>query len=130
MQTTPESQFVEKRGAPRYDLPAPYTAVRVKREGRQRYSQTGHAYDISASGLRMELDVSLEAGETIEVTVELPGYLRRKVVAIGRVIRLADDEIYGPVRMGVAFQQILEPTDLSDFENYVHGETIETTQAA
>lgn len=130
MSNTLTSPFVEKRGATRYDLPAPYTAVRVKREGRQRYSQLGHAYDISATGMRFELDIALEAGEQIEVTVELPGFLRRQIVAVGRVVRFADNGKYGPIHMGIAFSQIIEPFDLSDFEAYIHGETLNYAMAA
>jgi hypothetical protein len=94
----------ETRRHHRLKLPAAYTLVRLRRAGKRRYAWTGYAYDISASGMRFELDEFLEAGCDVEVRVTLPGYQHTTFDAAGRVVRMHDDaDEPGPVRMAMTF---------------------------
>ena len=97
------------RQHPRQTLPAPYTAVRIRRAGKQRFSLTGHAYDISISGMRFELDEPLESGELVEIEVKFPRKTNKPpLVTTGRVVRYHDPDEVGPIRMGMAFTQLEE----------------------
>ena len=61
----------------------------------------GHAYDISASGVRIELDASLPVGTPVEVAMHMPG-LGSPLKLVGKVVRVFDEiDDPGPCRMGV-----------------------------
>ncbi|MFI4861007.1 MAG: PilZ domain-containing protein [Phycisphaerales bacterium JB063] len=105
----PESN---QRTEPRLKLPAAYTLVRARVVGSSKYTWTGHLYDISASGMRFELDMPLEVDAQIEVRGMLPGKDHTSFRAIGRVVRLhSDAEDLGPAVMGMVFEQFRSPMD-------------------
>jgi len=118
---TPQVQSVaEARQHPRLKLPAMYTLVRVRPRGQTRYRWTGYAYDVSASGLRFELDERLDTGAEVDVRVLLPG--RQHVVfnALGRIVRLHDDDgTPGPVRMGLTFDQFPQESERQRLHAYL-----------
>ena len=65
-----------KRACERLRLRPMYTSVIV--EPNQSHtcdeaSLLGHAYDVSASGIRIELDEPLDVGQTVKVHVDLTG---------------------------------------------------------
>lgn len=94
----------ERREDVRHSVPAAYTAVQVRRAGRQRFSVRGHVLDVSAGGMCFEIDRPLTAGETIEVRVALPdGPKLRTLAATGNVLRHANAGEAGPARMAMAF---------------------------
>ncbi len=95
----------EFRRHPRVKLPAMYTLVRVRPAGSARYRWTGYVYDISQSGMRLELDDALPEGTRVEVRVMLPGNQQTTFSATGQIVRNhEDDPAAGPVRMGMTFE--------------------------
>jgi hypothetical protein len=105
VEPNPQSS-AESRSVPRLRLAPMYTQVQVRRQGERRYRWSGFIYDISASGMRFELDEALEAGTRVDVKATLPGAARITIHAGGRVVRLHDDESEpGPVRMGMAIDR-------------------------
>ncbi len=117
------SDASDKRQFPRRSLPVGYSAVRVRPQGKQRFHLAGHAYDISAGGVRFELDHALADGEEIDIRVTLPGPDPHEVQAHGSVIRFHDPDESGPVRMAIAFSDMANPTDRLLIDSYVrHGE--------
>jgi c-di-GMP-binding flagellar brake protein YcgR len=82
-----------------------YTLLRARPAGQDRYCWTGYIYDISATGMRFELDQALEPGTEIEVRGMLPAGRHTTFRAAGTVVRIHEDEEtrLGPVRMGMRF---------------------------
>jgi hypothetical protein len=61
----------------------------------------GHAYDISDSGIRVELDAALPVGTPVDVSVQFPG-CGAPIRLVGKVSRLFDEiDDPGPRRMGI-----------------------------
>ncbi|MBI1368973.1 MAG: hypothetical protein GC162_10010 [Planctomycetes bacterium] len=113
--STSSSSSIEQRRHPRQALAAGYAGLRVRRSGRSRYSLSGHAYDISAGGMRFELDSALKTGEAVDVEVTLPGRDACVIHAAGRVVRMCDKDPVGPVSMGLAFTNLLENETLASY---------------
>lgn len=96
--------FQERRGSPRIKLP-PMLASVIATNATDADSGTlhGHAYDISSSGVRIELDQPLEPGQTIGVHVDLP-WNGRHIDAMADVVWVNDGEDDpGPRRMALHF---------------------------
>jgi hypothetical protein len=71
----------------------------------------GHAYDVSESGVRIELDEPIQPGERVAVCLRLPGE-NSNVFAVGRVVWLHDElDDPGARRMAVRFTRFLTDTD-------------------
>jgi hypothetical protein len=110
----------DARQAPRLKLPAMYTLVRVKPIGDERYRWTGYIYDISETGMRLELDAALELGTHVELRAMLPGSQTATVRAQGTVVRFHDDRHEpGPVRMGVVFEKFPHYSDRKRLSEYL-----------
>lgn len=61
----------------------------------------GHAYDISDSGIRVELDAALPVGTPVDVSMQFPG-CGAAIRLVGTVARLFDEiDDPGPRRMGL-----------------------------
>jgi len=114
------SRRAEARTQPRVPLPAMYTLLRVRPIGEARYRWTGHIYDVSLSGMRFELDATLDPGAEVEVRVMLPGTGHCTFRASGRVVRLHDGE-FGPCRMAMNFDRFQNPADRARLEAYLTG---------
>ena len=111
---------IDARRAPRVKLSAMYTQVRVRPVGSRRYCWSGHIYDISASGMRFELDATIQPGTEVEIRALLPGSDHPIVTATGRIVRLhGDTDEPGPVRMGMAFDTFARHTDRLRLDAYV-----------
>jgi hypothetical protein len=110
----------DARQAPRLALPPMYTLVRVRPRGEERFCWTGHIYDISASGMRFELDEALPPGTEIEVRAMLPGTPHTTFNAAGHVVRRHDDpEDVGPARMGMSFDGFSQGGDQRRLAEYL-----------
>ncbi len=111
---------VERRRRPRLDVHAPYTAVRVRREGRKNFSMLGHVYDVSTGGIRFELDRPLDHQELVDVKIQLPGTPRDWISATGRIIRFHDDpEEIGPTRMVMRFGGVQSSRARIQIDTYI-----------
>ena len=120
----PLPRGAEARRYPRLKIPAMYSLVRVRPAGTERYVWTGHIYDVSLSGMRFELDESLDPGTEIEVRGMLPGSNNIAFRAAGPVVRFHDEaQEPGPVRMGMSFSRFQSESDQSRLQDYIddHG---------
>ncbi len=116
---------VDHRRYPRKSLPIGYAQVRVRLPGQHRFSLTGHAYDISLSGIRFELDQPLPLGKSIDMQLRLPcshDLPQHPIRAKARCVRLHDtDEIgHGPVRMGACFIDLPKSTGQRQLAAYLN----------
>lgn len=109
----------DNRSAPRVTVPPMYTVLRAKPAGQKPYCWTGHIYDISASGMRMELDGALTPGTALDLRITLPGTRMLTIEASGKVVRLHDPEP-GPARMGISFEKFSSDADRDKLIRYLH----------
>lgn len=111
-----------RRQHERFHLEPGYASVAVQRvEGMTLQTLEGHAYDISVSGARIELDQPLQLGERIAMCLSLPGEANSIFVS-GRVVWAHDDEDDpGARRMAVEFTRFLAPEDRARLLRYVGG---------
>ncbi len=110
----------ENRSRPRLALAPMYTFVRVRPEGRQRFCLSGHIYDISETGMRFEVDRTIELGTHLDIQATLPGAQRIDIHASGHVVRLHDDvEDPGPIRMGMVFETFSRQADQMRLSDYL-----------
>lgn len=93
-----------RRAHDRFQLKPMYTTATVRRaHGMTIRDLEGHAYDISESGVRLELDEPLESGERVALQIQLPGepveiFTSAKVVWVNRC-----DDDPGPRRQALEF---------------------------
>ena len=121
-QSTHSRGFRERRRHPRYPMPPAATELHVRRDGRRRFDLTGRVHDISAGGVRFELDGPLDPAEEVDVRVVLParpGVPRRAIRARGRVVRLIDPEGADAAQIAMAFTQVRVPRDPHTLACYI-----------
>ena len=102
----------ERRLHERYSLAPMYSDVTVQRvENLSTDRLSGHAYDISESGVRIELDVALEIGQGVALHLSLPGQDTPMFVAADVV--WVNDELDdpGPRRMALRFTDFIVETE-------------------
>lgn len=102
----------ERRLHERFTLAPMYTDVTVQRvENLSLDRFEGHAYDISESGVRIELDVALEIGQGVALHLSLPGQDTPMFVAADVV--WVNDELDdpGPRRMALRFTDFIVETE-------------------
>lgn len=110
----------DPRRFPRLKLPPMYTLIRVKPHGDDTFLWTGHVYDVSATGLRFELDQSLAPGTRVDVRVMLPGATHATFEATGRVVRIHDEwDNLGPSRMGLIIEQFADQDHEEQLTSYL-----------
>jgi hypothetical protein len=115
-----QGRRIERRRHDRYKLPALYTHVLVEPRIDGEPSQlSGHAYDISNAGVRIELDQPLPVGQTVHVHLQLPGGIK-DVNAGANVIWVstADDDP-GPRRMALQFTAFDTAGDQDQLDGYL-----------
>lgn len=106
----------DRRRFERFALPAMYTTVRVHcvRDGRMTCLE-GHAYDVSAGGMRVELDETLVPGEPVSVEITLPLHLTGDDGAIQTLGRAAwsndSEDDPGPVRSAIEITRFVDAAD-------------------
>lgn len=108
-----------RRSDQRQKLDAAYTWVRVRRAGQRYFRLTGHAYDISNSGMRFELDEALDPGEHVDVELMLPRAGTKRIRGKGTIVRLHDPDEVGPIRMGLRFREMHQKADQARLERYL-----------
>jgi c-di-GMP-binding flagellar brake protein YcgR len=98
------SAVQNRREFDRFSLPPMYTHVVVRRgNGMQVETLSGHAYDVSEGGLRLEVDEELTPGELLSLHIGLPGE-DVDVFASARVVWTSEpDDDPGPRRSAVKF---------------------------
>lgn len=97
-----------------------YTLLRVRPQGEARYRWTGYVYDVSATGMRFELDAALATGSVVEVRAMLPGHETLTFTASGRIVRHHDEASEpGPIRMGLAFERFRTAQDSRRLADYL-----------
>lgn len=112
-ETTPE--FTNRREHERLRLRPMYTSVIVEPQPGDpcdEPSLLGHAYDVSASGIRIELDEPLNVGQTVKVHVDLTGggFESEEVLADAKVVWVNDEQDDpGPRRMALRFMDFHSP---------------------
>ena len=99
-----------------------YSEVLTQRvQGMSIERQTGHIYDLSEGGARIELDHPIEVGEGLAVNLRLAGGCT--ISAQADVVRLYDDcDDPGPRRMGIEFKQFLSDRDHQSLLDYLKHE--------
>ena len=76
----------------------------------------GHAYNVSVTGVRFELDEALPVGAPVDIELFLPGE-PNTVRASGRVVRVFEtDDDPGPRRMAVHFSGFASAADKARLE--------------
>ncbi len=122
---------INHRRHPRLGLTAPYTHVRARRPGDRRFTFSGHVYDISRTGMRLELDEGLDRGTELAVRVQLPGRFSSSFEASVLVVRQHDeDDAVGPVRMGVIFDQFASSEDEQRLLDYLRSAGLEPPESS
>lgn len=118
----------DRRTQPRFELPAMYTAIAVRPGDRDDFIHEGHAYDVSLSGIRFELDHPIEPGTQIGVRIDLPGFAdyagqadARPVYALANVVWIEDEDQPGPYRMAAVFTRFAIAGDGQRLERALAG---------
>lgn len=102
--------LVDRRVQARFRVNPGYTPVELRVHPEERFSMSGHIYDISEGGVRFELDFPVPAGSAVSLKIDLPVHLLesggdigpgRAVFVTGNVVWCDTDEP-GPARMAVA----------------------------
>ena len=107
-----ERRTFNRRQHERFALPAMYTSVEARRGASPVEERlTGHAYDISEGGVRVELDEPLLAGANLNLRLSLPGE-QHAVCVTGDVVWVNDTEDDpGPRRMALRFTSFPQQAD-------------------
>ncbi|MEM7230089.1 MAG: PilZ domain-containing protein [Planctomycetota bacterium] len=100
-----------RRVAERVAVPPMYSEIRLHQDGDDHEKLEGHIYDVSSSGIRLELDEPVDPGANVCVEIDLPG-LEASVDARGTVVWVNDDlDDPGPRRMAVQFDAFQSDDD-------------------
>lgn len=118
--TAASSTACDQRQHPRIKVPAMYTLVRARVIGSNKYTFTGHIYDVSLGGLRFELDMPIEVGTQLELRGMLPGAGHMTFRVVGRVVRHQSEmDEPGPCIMGLQFESFQSPMDRHRLAEYI-----------
>lgn len=104
----------DRRIAERYPKPPMYTPIRLRRLSEDAFGPEGHIHDISAGGVRFEMDTAIEPGERVAIMIDLgpltPPGVGRAVFAFGNVV-WCDISEPGPAMMAIAFTEFSRQGD-------------------
>lgn len=114
------SNIINRRQHVRFVMPHQYTAVTVHNSSDMSTAGLdGHVYDMSESGIRLELDEALEVGAQVIFQVQLPmGYGPVTGTAVVVWINDADDDP-GPRRCALHIRDYLTPADHARLVGYL-----------
>ncbi len=94
-----------------------YSRVRVRFLDSDEFEWEGHAYDVSESGIRFELDRGIETGTQVAIQIDLPHTAiersteRRSVYAFANVVWMEDEDLPGPVKLAAVFTRFAQSGD-------------------
>jgi len=122
----------EHRRSPRLRLPMMYTVVRAGGRDGSGFEWMGRAYDISATGMRFELDRELPPGEGLRVRVLLPGRTRQMALhALGHVVRVHHPQLAnGRACLAMTFDRFRSAETQMRLERYVRRSLIRRAMRA
>jgi hypothetical protein len=116
---TPARCF-NRRQAERFSVAPMYTEIRARRQN-QAPEMTGHIYDVSATGIRLELDEPVTPGDALSVIMDLPG-VGDSVDAHGTVVWLHDElDDPGPRRMALRIDTFGSTEDRQRYARFLGG---------
>ena len=103
----------DRRDDQRVTLDPAYSPVQVRRLNDMATILPGHAYDISPTGSRFELDESLEPGERIQI--EIDSVVCKSTLKTTGTIQWisSEDDDPGPRRMAVEFDTLQDSQRIS-----------------
>lgn len=108
---------INRRRFERFAVRPMYTTIAVRLMTEEKFTLSGHAYDISEGGVQFELDCPVDPGTAIAVEIALPelGDVEdegpgRSVFVMGNVV-WADDSEPGPVRMAMVITRFARAGD-------------------
>jgi len=111
---------LDRRQCERFTMPHQYTAITVHPAGSMTLCPLhGHVYDISESGIRLELDEPLDIGSEVSFQVQLPmghGTVTGQAAVVW--VNSQDDDP-GPRRCALYIRSFLSATDQSRLTNYI-----------
>jgi hypothetical protein len=115
-----DQQHFNRRSHERFTLAPMYSSVAAIPTGSPSSDALlGHAYDISAGGVRLELDEPLLPGERVRLNIALPGQ-SAEVKAMGDVVWVNDEQDDpGPRRMALQFTGFDSPADRMRLIDYL-----------
>lgn len=88
-----------------------YTSVIVEPKLAIPHALVGHAYDVSESGIRIELDEPLDVGQSVTLHLDIPG-TGADIMADAAVVWVNDElDDPGPRRMALRFTGFHSPDD-------------------
>ncbi|MBT8487051.1 MAG: hypothetical protein HKO59_09865 [Phycisphaerales bacterium] len=101
----------EQRRCERFRLEPMYTSVCLQEVAESGPPRDGHAYDISESGVRLEIDEPPAVGAFVQVDLNLPAD-PQPIAASGRVVWTNDeDDDPAARRMAVRFESFATDSD-------------------
>lgn len=109
-------RLVDRRVHPRFVLEPMYTPIAARMLDSEVFDIEGHAYDISESGIRFELDRPIAPGTKIAMQVTLPNLTNdigpgRSIFVFANVVWLEDEDEPGPARMAAVFTHFARAGD-------------------
>jgi len=108
-----------RRNAERFAVAPMYTEIRARR--RDGDEMTGHIYDVSSSGVRLELDEAVAPGEAMTVAMDLPGVVG-PVGAAGVIVWINDElDDPGPRRMAMRIETFASADDRQRYARFLGG---------
>ncbi len=112
-----------RRESDRIRVQPMYSAVTACTDARENPVRLlGHVYDISESGVRIELDNPLDPGQIVTLQLDLPG-ASAAVEAAASVVWVHDEQDDpGPRRMALKFTVFLNHSDRARLVDYIDRE--------
>ena len=109
-----------RRRHERFTVPPMYSSVTAELpDGAEAVAVHGHVYDVSETGVRIELDEPLEAGQIIALRISLP-CSDAQVRASGHVVWInSRDDDPGPRRMALRFTDFQTESDRDRLISYL-----------
>lgn len=98
---------INRRQHERFSVAPMYSSIAVRPIDQASYTEEGHAYDISETGVCFDLDRGYAPGTELAMRIDLSEMHERDqapniIFVVGKVVWADDDEVNGPVRMALS----------------------------